>query len=1005
MNWKKVTAMLMIYLIVFMTVITSLAFAQISQITVRGQSGIQNFVQSNDQVDVTVNVDIPGDPYINNSQVKLNNIVFSSCSAGVSGTNCHVNFPTTGTTQFTLAQTPFSIFLFADDGSQFASAPAGVTLDNRGPIISNFVITPDRSLDNTVTLSYSITDVASFGAPLNVCTKPDHVDVLVDNSVATTHTITSPSCSAVVSKPFIAPFTSGVKQICLIGYDKFNQPSSPTCANLEIVPLPQINPATFSILDGLGVPMNVVPPYESPVRIQTHIVSDSFAQASVLADLSSLGASTSVTGPCVLVEPLAYKCTFDSSIKINQSGTYNIALSYTDTNGTSITESKSASILVDNIGPVITSLTSNTSYLKPLGNTISATVSEAGSGLDAADMKLHVGSASPISAQYCLSGYTCVWNNINAGTGDLVEVSIRPDSKDRFGNPAVLFTRTFQIDRNPPQIRDVKITNIGGQNPAIPGFPRLGETIEIEVTVTDDIQAASMQIPVSAVNTQVGVAVGSCSLVGGDVFKCTVSFPITKPGYITTQLPIKVFDAAGNIASVTRDFAVYSTNSIANPDFWQSSVDCSPSRIDRSVTTLINQLEFCHVRLISNNNAQVVSQNLQGCADAQNSSTSTLLLRKDLLNIPSQDPVIRLLFKTAEFKINSIELECSLEIRSLVAGSITEQLEIEKVPISIPLYNQPLGKLDKNVQAKIDDAKDSVDNFLWDIIGILRLIFKYAEIICKTYYSLVRVINFGYGVYKIIEGGENAVKLAFPPAGPPLEAQRKGYAYSLEYGRVDVIGIGKYADKFCKWINCQHVDSGEKDGFFEQTGGGGGIASDFVGKIGGNFLQTYTGKNPQEYMNVKDSIVLSLLGVCIPGIIYNLDKYRQILCMYADCLQNNPKTGIPISACEQQKEYATCKYFVGEVFKIVPFTALFDYYMDAIRNALSDPLGIVGIVFGAICAPTIEAPLGFPYDFCVGVEIANQLGYIIKDVTAIIDGDYFKLQEDFCEKLNKDEKK
>ncbi len=1003
MKSKKSLALFMIYLIVFTSIISSLAMAQFSQVVVKGQAGVQNYVQTNDQLDITTTVDIPGDPTINASQVRLNAIPFASCAPSVVGTSCHTVFPVAGTTQFTLAQTPFTLFLFADDGSQFASTAASVILDNRGPVITGFTIIPDRSLDTSVTLAYTITDVAAIGAPPNSCTKPDRVEVRVDNQVVATHTITTTTCSSNQVKSFTAPFTSGTKQVCLVGYDKFSQAGDQVCQNLEIVAPPQVNPASFSILDNLGAPMNIVPPYATSVQVVTHIVSDAFAQSTVISDLSSIGGGSSVTGPCIQVEPLAFKCTFAGTILINQSGTYSISLIYVDTNGTSKTESKSATLTVDNVGPVVTSLTSNTSFLKPLGNTISVTLVETGSGLVASDIKLHVGSGSGIPAEYCTGSYTCIWNNVNVGTGDTVELSIRPDSKDKFGNAANLFTRTFQIDKNPPQIRDVTITNVGGANPAIPGFARQGETIEVEVTVIDDVEASTIQIPVAAVSPQTGTAIGSCSLVGGDVFRCSVSFPITKPGYISTQLNIKVFDGAGNSASTTQDFAVYATNTIANPDYWQNTVKCSPSRIDRTVTTLLNQLEFCHVKLTSSNNAQIVSESLRGCVDVQNSSSTALVQRKDLLNSPTTDPVIRFLFKTAEFSVNSIEMQCSLEIRSLVAGSITQQLEIENVPISIPLYNQPLGKLDKNVQEKIDDAKESATGFLWDIIGVLRLIFKYAELICKTYYSLVRVINFGKGIYDLISGAEGGIKAAFPPGGPVIEAQRKGFGYTLETDRVDVIGIGKYADKFCKWINCQHIDGGEADGFFEQTGGGGGIASDFVGKIGGDFLKTYTGKNPQEYMNVKDSFVLSLLGVCIPGIIYNLDKYRQIQCMYAVCLQDNPKTGIPISACEQEKEYATCKYFVGEVFKIVPFTAMFDYYMDAIRRALSDPLGIVGIVFGAICAPSIEAPLGWPYSFCAGVEIANQLGYIIKDVTSIIDGDYWQIQKDYCEKLDEDD--
>jgi hypothetical protein len=165
-------------------------------------------------------------------------------------------------------------------------------------------------------------------------------------------------------------------------------------------------------------------------------------------------------------------------------------------------------------------------------------------------------------------------------------------------------------------------------------------------------------------------------------------------------------------------------------------------------------------------------------------------------------------------------------------------------------------------------------------------------------------------------------------------------------------------------------------------------------------IQKYTGKEPRDYMNARDSIVVSLLTLCVPGIIYNLNKYRQIQCMYIDCLLDSVKTGTPANACDKVKEYETCKYFVGEIFQLLPITAVWNYYMTLIKNVLSNPLSIVGAVLGYICMPAAAQTLNvWAYPACAYVKIFDMIGEIIQDVSSIIDKDTWNVKNDYCHKV------
>ncbi len=43
------------------------------------------------------------------------------------------------------------------------------------------------------------------------------------------------------------------------------------------------------------------------------------------------------------------------------------------------------------------------------------------------------------------------------------------------------------------------------------------------------------------------------------------------------------------------------------------------------------------------------------------------------------------------------------------------------------------------------------------------------------------------------------------------------------------------------------------------------------------------------------------------------------------------------------------------------------------------------------------------YDICAGVKIVSLLGVTIQEVTSIFDSDTWKIQEDFCDRLDKKE--
>jgi len=105
---------------------------------------------------------------------------------------------------------------------------------------------------------------------------------------------------------------------------------------------------------------------------------------------------------------------------------------------------------------------------------------------------------------------------------------------------------------------------------------------------------------------------------------------------------------------------------------------------------------------------------------------------------------------------------------------------------------------------------------------------------------------------------------------------------------------------------------------------------------------------------VKSSWVLSLAMLCLPGMIYNLNKYREIQCTYGSCLISSSSSGIPSFLCEDNKDYAECRFFWGPIFSLIPFAQFLSDILRTISNILEDPWLLVDTTVNFLCNRQVE---------------------------------------------------
>ena len=205
------------------------------------------------------------------------------------------------------------------------------------------------------------------------------------------------------------------------------------------------------------------------------------------------------------------------------------------------------------------------------------------------------------------------------------------------------------------------------------------------------------------------------------------------------------------------------------------------------------------------------------------------------------------------------------------------------------------------------------------------------------------------------------------------------------HGWLKGTGVWQALDQACAFVSCQMQADDEDDAFvgISSFGGGGlgGWCTDLQDKLGSDYfkdLQKDAGYSQSvPILNIRESIVWSTACTCLPGIVYNMDKLRQIYCRKAVCLDRDvPEAGVPISYCNDEHDYLTCKFWWGELFRALPFSAVYDQMIDILVEAWASPYLLVSTAIGVACSPFCGKDQGEEFHWCV----------VPKTIVKVLDG-------------------
>ena len=725
-----------------------------------------------------------------------------------------------------------------------------------------------------------------------------------------------------------------------------------------------------------------------------------------------------------------------------------------DATGNTDTLTAAQTVSVDTTGPSITSISSTVVsegivYFSD-GADIIVTFTETESGFSEIKPKVNIASQTK-AAQSCEAAgttWTCIWPStfftpISDGDYD-VSVTGTDDARNSVSGSVI---QEVRVDRTAPEIEITSLTGLSTLTEDQTLFLAGGSAV-LNFTFSD----------ISPINYTADFSAIGGAIVRGNCAEspCQAMSEDLSPGGKRGVVIIKAADAAGNVADPISSDSVYvlKTDADAEADYFTHSLILSPGKIETTTSSLLNHRAYATVSAVVQDGLQgeVRSVAFIGCQNEQGPADSDAFDRSDAANSGTayiQEPLVVDLgsttetgilfnFRAIEIREDNISFDCDVSVSGIIGDSFVSN-ETETVKIFFDTYELAVGSVDENYESELEAAIDDAQDL--ELIGTLKKWFDYAVKLCQLLGMVKSIMN----TFSFIGVSLAAIGVATTPFGGGI-----GVAGSYNYctgqaANIASDGLINTFSTICQYVTCEKtlwdLGGGGKSGGFLGFGGSedfpdatpaqsaaapsGGTADG----TGSSFTDTTdpntrfgdgTGNSPAnsdedlafglspkqmwgDPAASRNNLVLSIVNLCIPGILENLDKQRQIKCRYALCLLEDVSAGTPKQVCDDQKEYAMCVYVYGQILGLLPI-AFLNAFISKIKAFFTSPMALINGLLSYSCV-AVCAGGNYPTTASVGTScyLANflkQMGALYSLINSISNiGDMFASGQDYCSVL------
>jgi hypothetical protein len=969
-----------------------------------GKGSAKGVARTHDELTIEALVKIPGEDIIDKEQVRLyvedSYATFDSCTATGGGYYKCIFYDPDFEAYEPIV---FTIELRDDDGNIVGSEIKTLIVDANAPVIKDYIVEPNIT-SGEITISYAVEDYGlQYGNP-DQCAGIKQVVITAGNQ-----SVTSAGEQGACTKDDTIQLTlqkSGKNQVCATATDHANYASAPRCVSVNVDKAPP-NIEKLTILDEEGFLItHVHSGEERAATINVKITDDGGIDSNeVYGNFYQLNPNLPDSIPPDLSSGDIYSW---QGITVSEVNPCQVKITAKDLLGNSAEKTFPCDIRADDTPPIVKNLVPDSTrdgvplygYGTPLILELEDKDNTGAPGIGFNSKRVYldlseIGMGNNVQADGCspVSGadWRCLWfvvppASIPEGT---YQITVLTDTSDDLGNKITTTSEYDIIYDNtgpyPPQIIDFKV--IAGEE----GVEYTGGAVKgnfIQYTVRS-ANFSTAYANFSDVGGETRTTATSCTPFQNVSEDCVFESLVDISGPYTAYFDFVFADDANNTARVNTTLEIYGIDNETNAQYWKKTptVTCSPYAIDRQTASLVPPIATCRADL-ETPRTDISTLAIAGPESPDECEGDVELTLNDIYVTNNYEgsthPYVFMKLEPKDYYVNDLQINCPLSVYSKRAVSGTNKTvyyvspEPQEIPVNMSLkfYNNPLGELDKNIDDEIRSAmKEGLADADW--ISELRKWLYYGELLCQVKVLVTNIISALYMVSVVL--GITAAALKTNPftvaAGQAVGEVAQTTCNAEENMAEGYEGIVEFLDAICSVVNCAAV-SGKGTGIQAYVGGGVPWCSDFRQTVQG---WDVAGTGLLD-LDVKNSLILSILCLCLPGIIYNLDKLRQIYCFKAVCLHDDVKlSGYPPSMCDEMYGYMMCAFVVGEIFSLIPFAAFFDQLISMVLDFITNPIALFLTALGWVCTETCysidTAPVG--YTFCALLKTVSTVSEAI----------------------------
>lgn len=332
---------------------------------------------------------------------------------------------------------------------------------------------------------------------------------------------------------------------------------------------------------------------------------------------------------------------------------------------------------------------------------------------------------------------------------------------------------------------------------------------------------------------------------------------------------------------------------------------------------------------------------------------------------------------------------CRFNVFSRFDRDALENAEVQEVVIDVPFSFSQLGAIDENLAERIHEIREDGWMKFYNVVHWINVVVEWISYVLNLLSivtSLVEILDLFSEEFKGAADTANEAGNALPwfkALGKTLQ----GGCMTQQTGQSKLWKYVKWLQVPTQILNCNPGAFGEGN---ERQGQ---LDNNWYSKWQKLVLSSYNLISGRGIMgmpasSVYENLYLSIASLCVRGILFNLEKAREIKCRQIICYGREVPSGIAtVDSCKKLYNLQMCEFVYGPLVDLIPLMGGIANLGKMVKSMFTSPLGLISLVEIIGCAPLCwnEAPTPGLITLCKVPKGINKLLDIAETIVSAID--------------------